>query len=270
MRPTVLRGLVRAKVGASTVSLVAAAITLTGRAPAQESPPYTAPPPSMPSPTIARPVAGPVGDVPASVPVIASPTPDEHEQFVRHLAIGYLGISSLPIAAAGVPGAPPTTGSVNAPVIGVRYWLSSRVGIDAGFGLGLLTGTQQPTSFGLAVHGGLPLAITHTAHYALEIIPELTTGFTTGTIETPLEPNASVGGALFRVGARAGAEIHFGFIGIPQLALQATIGLYYSYQHISWTQGPNASSGNSSVLTTSVDGAPWAIFTNSITALYYF
>jgi len=211
--------------------------------------------------------------VPAFPPVapVAIPSPpDEHEQFVHHFAIGYLGLSSLPIAATGTPGAPAQVGSVNAPVIGARYWFSSRLGLDAGFGLGLLTGSEQPTSFGFALHAGLPIALRHAPHYTVELIPEVAGGFTTGSIAIPSQSDATVGGQLIRAGARAGVEIHFGFIGIPQLALQASLGLYYSYQRITYRQGSFATSGTSSLLTTSVEGAPWAIFTNSVSALYYF
>jgi hypothetical protein len=245
--------------------LAGSALTCTIRmALAQEPPPEPAPVPAPPTAYTTAPAPpAPVMPAPSEQPR------DEHEQFVHHLAIGYLGVATLPIAASGAPNSPPQAGTVNAPVIGVRYWFSRRVGLDAGLGLGLLTGSEQPTSFGGAIHAGLPLALAHATHYTFEIIPEATTGFTTGNIAIPTQNNANVGGFLVKVGVRAGAEIHFGFIGIPQLALQATIGLYYSYQSISWNQNGNATSGNAHVLTTSVDAAPWAIFTNSITALYY-
>jgi hypothetical protein len=76
------------------------------------------------------------------------------------------------------------------------------------------------------------------------------------------------------VGARAGAEIHFGFIDIPQLALQASIGLRFDVDSGSTTDstGPDdvEVSSNRTHLHTTVQGAPWAIFTNNIAALYYF
>jgi hypothetical protein len=191
-------------------------------------------------------------------------------QFVHHFAFGYLGISTLPIAASGSTTAPPISGTVNAPVIGIRYWFSERLGLDAGLGFGWSSATNQPTSYGGALHAGLPIALHHVPHFTIELIPEITGGLTGGTIKIPDQNDANVGGLLLRVGGRAAAELHFGFIGIPQLALQASIGAYYEHTNISFNQAGIAQSGSANLATTTVDGAPWAIFTNGIAALYYF
>jgi hypothetical protein len=161
-------------------------------------------------------------------------------------------------------------GTVNAPVIGARYWFGPRVGLDAGIGFGLQSGNEQPKSVGVALHAGIPVALVHTGHYTLEIVPETTVGFTAGTIQDAAQGAQSVNGFLLRVGARAGAEVHFGFIGIPELALQATIGVYYAHESVFVNQSGVTFTGTSDLLTTSVDAAPWAIFTNTVTALYYF
>jgi hypothetical protein len=194
---------------------------------------------------------------------------------VGHWAVGYQGISSLPIATGccdtnGLP----QLGTVNAPVIGVRYWFRPTVGVDAGLGLGIQTGNAQPSAYGFALHGGLPIVLAHGRHTALELTPEATVGFTTGNIpaSTSTSNNSgTAGGLLLRAGARIGAEVHFGFIGLPELALQATVGLYWRTQTWHLDQNGGASvSASSTLITTSVNDAPWGIFTDTISALYYF
>jgi len=56
-------------------------------------------------------------------------------------------------------------------------------------------------------------------------VPEGTIAFANGTIKSPpagtaTVPDQELRGFKLDLGARAGAEIHFGFIGIPQLSLQ--------------------------------------------------
>jgi hypothetical protein len=237
--------------------------------------PVVAPPPPPAPPSIAAPAPEPAPIETTtlhSAPPTGSAEPaDDHLKFVRHLAIGYQGVSALPIAASGGPTSLPQIGTVNAPVIGIRYWFRDAVGLDLGFGLAAQTGSEQPVSYGFAFHAGLPLALAHAAHYVFEVVPEATIGFTTGTItSTSGLGDATVGGFLLKAGARAGAEVHFGFIGIPQLALQASIGLYVRRETVSWSQGGVSTSGTSTLLTTSVNDAPWGIFTDTLSALYYF
>ena len=59
---------------------------------------------------------------------------------------------------------------------------------------------------------------------------------------------------------------------MPQLALQATIGLAFRYESIKASLSDNTVSASQSGIGfgTTVQDAPWAIFTNNISALYYF
>ena len=81
-------------------------------------------------------------------------------------------------------------------------------------------------------------------------------------------------GFYFDIGARAGAEIHFGFIGVPELSLQGTVGLALQRQSVSATTtvaGAESSvSDGTTRIGTSLQAPPWAIFTNNIAAIYYF
>jgi hypothetical protein len=74
------------------------------------------------------------------------------------------------------------------------------------------------------------------------------------------------------VGARAGAEIHFGFIGIPKLSLQGSVGVFFASDSVSSNGGGGAPDleGSRWALGTSVYDNPWNIFQSNVAALYYF
>ncbi|HEX7663747.1 MAG TPA: hypothetical protein VF407_04525, partial [Polyangiaceae bacterium] len=255
-------------------------------------PPVTPPPPPPPPtttpdnpPPTAVTTSAASNSTGSATPAVTSPnesadsnTPD-HEAVIGHFAVGYMGISQLPIG--GVNGNNFAAGTVTAPVIGVRYWLNRMIGIDGGIGFGFSTGsstvsangtdttTNNPSQLGFALHGGVPLAFAHGKHYSFELVPELNVGFTHGSIAgTP--DDVSLSGFRLDAGARVGAEIYFGFIGVPQLALQASVGAYFTHENAGISQGNNSASVSSNAISTSVQGAPWAIFVNSISALYYF
>lgn len=244
---------------------------------------------SLPPPKVTTTVQTQVPNVGGS----ATPKPNEedavsdHEKVVGHVAVGYLGLTSLPIAPGqGVPA------SVNAPVVGVRYWLAEKIGLDIGVGLGFASGstetvvngvtttTPAPDVFGMAFHGGVPLVFAHAKHFKFLFVPELNFGFATSKVQPPSPPGApanpetSHSGILFSVGARIGSEIHFGFIGVPQLALQATVGLAATSQSRKTSTEVNGVTNSASQsafgLGTTVQSDPWALFANSISALYYF
>lgn len=231
---------------------------------------------------------------PPARPVTAAPAVvkegddiSDHEKVVGKFAVGYMGINQLPIST-GLGAAGAGQGTLSTPVIGARYWLKESMGIDVGLGFGTTfggttvtngnveTSTSAPAGFGVAVHGGVPLVLGHHKHYKFLVIPELNFGITTRTIETANQPDQHLGGWRLDVGARAGAEIHFGFIGIPQLSLQATIGLAFRRQV--WTASRDAfnaapevsASASQNGIGTTVQSDPWALFTNNISALYYF
>jgi hypothetical protein len=62
-----------------------------------------------------------------------------------------------------------------------------------------------------------------------------------GRSATDLNDNSSYSGFLFEAGGRVGAEVHFGFLGLPYLAMQASVGLALRYE--SRTYESAASSG---------------------------
>lgn len=196
----------------------------------------------------------------------------DHEGVVGRLAIGYLGRSGMQV---GIPG--DGGQALSTPVIGVRYWMDPGLGLDLGLGFGMQGSSVEedgaeadgPTFWGLILHGGVPLALSTGRHYVFEIIPEANVGFGSGSGDT-----IDHSGFMLDVGARAGAEIHFGFIGIPELSLQASVGALFSMQSASTTvdtaAGETDSSASSWALRTTVQNSPWNIFTSNVAAFYYF
>jgi hypothetical protein len=229
--------------------------------------------------------------VAATEPVFTEDAVTDHQRFIRRLGVTYFDITDLPIAnqtgAGGVP-APLTSSTVSAPVIGVRYWLNDLIGIDGGIGLGLAGGSDQTVAngtsttvsktgtTGFAIHGGVPIALSEGKHYAFLVIPEMTLGFTSATYKPDAapgvtgQPNQDLSGFLFDIGARAGAEIYFGFIGLPQLALQASVGLSYRRSVYKWSSNGTSSSDGTNTFGTQVNADPWAIFKDAVSATYYF
>jgi hypothetical protein len=202
--------------------------------------------------------------------------PTDHSQFVGDFAIGFLGLQSIDIASDPITAAPTT---VTAPVIGARYWLDEGMGIDAGIGFAFgsasttteagdtttETDLPQPTAF--ILHGGVPFALADSQYFVFELIPELNIGFAGNTVG-----DNEFRGFHLDIGARAGAEVHFGFIDIPQLSLQAGIGVNLAYDRISISNDTTdiSTSVSGSSFGTTVGNNPWDIFTSSISALYYF
>lgn len=222
----------------------------------------------------------------------------DHEKVVGHLGVGYLGLTQIPIGSGGGGGGggggfSHARATLDAPVIGVRYWMSEKMGIDAGLGFTMFsssndtvnnnvtTSTDGPAAVGVAVHGGLPLAFAYARHYKFLLIPEINLGYARRGEKqngNPAPPDIVRTGLRIDAGARVGAEIQFGFIGIPELALQASVGLNFRYQNWKSSQdaGPpvvpteRSSSDTQTSIGTTVQADPWALFVNNISAIYYF
>lgn len=210
----------------------------------------------------------------------------DHSQVTGTFGVGYLGLGGIAIGQLNNTSLGSRT--IDAPIVGVRYWLSDSLGIDAGIGFGYESGkstnkngsttveTEAPAATGFLLHAGVPLALgTPGEHHIFQVIPELNVGFGSSTIKGTTNngvttADTNLGGFRLDIGARAGTEIQFGFIGLPKLALQATVGLYFTTQSTSAKQDNLELTASSTRIGTTVQSAPWALFTNSISALYYF
>lgn len=213
----------------------------------------------------------------------------DHERAVNEIGLGLLGIIDMPIVAAELD----ETNSfyfanlrgdaeLAAPTIGVRYWFNETVGIQGGLGLGFSEGAiervaggvttkaDSPSYMAFTVHAGVPLALIYSGHFVFEVVPLIDAGLSTGTVYglTP-ESNTDVSSLLLRVGARVGAEIHFGFIGIEQLALQTSLGLQLSYLSKSLSYPGVEENASELTIGTTAGNSPWDLFTKNISAIYY-
>jgi hypothetical protein len=280
----------------ATLTAATAAFAQAAPAPAPAAPatPDPAAAPAAPAPAAPAPAAqAQVGvGLPAAAPA-ADPNGSDHDSVVGHLAVGYLGRQGMLMATPG------GTAQQQAPIIGIRYWIDPLIGIDAGIGLSISSSSTTPPAPAaeqknfaptvFMIHGGVPLALTSSKHFSFQIIPELNFGTASGSFQQapnaagmPTGPKTSFSGTHFDIGARAGAEIHFGFMGIPQLSLQAGVGLAFATDSTKATTDaftdpvtmavtPGATTKTSaSSLATSVGDNPWNIFTTNVAALYYF
>ncbi len=215
------------------------------------------------------------------------PGSSDHAAMVGRFGVGFFGVASLPTVVCGNASTiDPTcamidpSATLSAPTIGARYWISEGLGIEAALGLNVSSGDNgglSSSAFGFALHGGVPLALAHTGSFVFEVVPQLNFGITSGSFESMAPAiKTDVSGVLFEIGAEVGAEIHFGFIGLPQLSLQGTIGLMLRNVSrtvtipVPGTMTSVESEKSDLTVATTVDNAPWQLFTQSITAIYYF
>lgn len=228
----------------------------------------------------------------------ATATPTDHELVVGAIGLGYIGSYRVPLPMAIPVGRGDQAGmspndSMNirqllVPALGVRKWFSKRRGFEAGLGLSLSAGgtsakfgsttatVDKESIFAMSVHAGVPIMVLDTRHMAFLLVPEATLSFATSNISAEYTenapPDAKMRGGAIDAGVRAGAEVHFGFMGLPRLTLQAGVALYVTAQ---WA---SATVSNQSLTDTSVSigfgsvGNPWDIFTGvaNLSARYYF
>lgn len=201
----------------------------------------------------------------------------DHDRWVGRLGLGWYGVSDIPIGSGG--------DTVSAPAIGVRYWLDRDLGLDVALGFATSSGStttstqgqadvvvDKPSRTGFLLHAGLPLAMHTEEHYTFLIIPEANLGISSGSVKSadPNTPDTDLSGFRLDLGARAGAEVHFGFIGIPALALEGSVGLFFTTQSGTTETGPAKSKNSDTFIGTSAFNSPWDFFRSSVAARYYF
>jgi hypothetical protein len=208
----------------------------------------------------------------------------DHDGVVGRFGVGYLGASSVAFGHGG--GAPPDVNFLSAPVIGLRYWIDQMIGLDAGLGFSNTGGsfnngtttTDDASATAVLIHAGLPLSLAGDGHFSFQIVPEVNVGFSTRKqtdVNGPGTEDVTTSGTSINVGARAGAEIHFGFMGIPQLSLQGSVGLGFrtdtgKIETVPAAGASTVTERTSTRIATTVNNNPWDIFTTNVAALYYF
>jgi hypothetical protein len=248
------------------------ALGMSGASHAQGAPP--APPPDVPviTPPAEPPVpaAPPPAVVAVAAPVEAPRIESDFNVEERRWAIGYAGFSNVPTGA----------GSITVPAVGLRYWLSPSTGVDVALGINWTDGstdaagmtTDKNALFGVLFSGGVPFVLSAHRHVSFEVVPYLTVGYGRTSTGTPGYYGAQTdfNGVRLDVGARAGVELFFGFIGIPELALSATVGAQFEYLRNGASTAGVDSSDTTYSLSTTVQSSPWDIFAGNVAARYYF
>jgi len=253
------------------------ALTVAGLAAAAE--PRAVPPPAAPQP---------IGPGAASVPLPPPPAlrgDTDSERAMGTWAMVVFNTQPFEFPVSGGATAIPLT----VYTVGLRHWTREpwgpfrNWGVD--LGLGMLVSRSSVTSTssgnvqtepgasvsGLGLHAGLPLALAHHKHATFELVPQVDLIYATETI-----PALSGGdetrysGFSLRLGARAGFELYFGFVGIPQLAIEASMGAALNYDGLSSKVGPIERSTRTWGFSTLRGTEPWSIFTGSVAAIYHF
>jgi len=215
----------------------------------------------------------------------------DHSRYIGSFGVGWFGILELPTCNTGCGPMGTAPDTVPAHTIGARYWLDEMLGIEAALGFYMSSGetsvtttvgmppmstkvtTEDPSLTGFALHAGVPLVLKDTKHVAFEVVPQLNFGIVSGSQKAPsgsMLPDTDMGGMLFGIGATVGTEIHFGFIDLPSLALQANVGLNLNFESRNaevTNQYKTESSGL--VLRTFQGSNPWEIMAGRLSAIYY-
>lgn len=205
---------------------------------------------------------------------LAGEAQTDHDLVVGRTGVGFGGVQQVPLG----PDAQVTAGVVSA-----RRWLKPKLGIDVGLGLGY-RGAAARQEIGsdtfeakggaggaMALHAGVPLALAHSDHFTFLITPETRIGFGVGNVPAATEDTEKTSMSGFRadLGGRVGAEIQFGFMKMPRLALEGSVGGYLSFQS-GWSKtGSDRSSSSSWSLSTMQVSTPWDIFGGFLAARYY-
>lgn len=202
----------------------------------------------------------------------ASDTATDHSLVVGRLGASYFGQYNVPFG----------TLAATAPtqIVGARYWTSETMALDIGLGFATASGSTKsgsttvdtPSLVAFTVMAGVPLSMLTAKHYTFFIEPQLRFGYASQSIK-PAGGGDETKNTGYRavIGAVAGAEIQFGFIGIPHLALDATIGLGADISSATSKTGNNPETTSSATgLGTAAFASPWNIFNSNVAARYYF
>jgi hypothetical protein len=219
----------------------------------------------------------------------------DHERVVRSFSLGLLGLAELPIGVGDPVNAPGGSRAVpdtlTAPVIGTRFWLTKRLGLEAGFGLNMRNGTIKrgdnendgAKALAFAATVGVPVALVYGKHYNLLVIPHVGFGKSsaTDTRNTAEDADDVFGkGTVLEGGLKGGVEAQLGAIGLPGLSLQLTLGVRFRYEQLSANipvldamgtlQSDYEVESTNTVFTTSPGSSLGSAVAGTIAALYYF
>jgi hypothetical protein len=244
-----------------------------------------------------RPFEPPPRVVPAAQPPVVAPT--AIERLRNSVGIGFFGASLIDEPFVGISpqfGTAFVQQALSVPLIGARWWtpLSAgplkRVGVELAGGVASVSGSRAMLNgnlqlgndtdvhLGWGLHLGVPLAIASTEHTVVFLSPEYR--FTSNTVtpagSVPLNPGQHPGlvaGAIANdLSLRAGLEVFFGFLGLPNLSIEGSVRL--GVRWLETTSLPNGQLGpavvdDSTKVNSSLSNNVFDLFTGSVAAKFY-
>ncbi len=241
--------------------------------------------PVRPSATSAAPVTSTPAPAPASA--LASDT----GLSAQRLGIGFFGFgfAEVPIAEMDESGGGLLSSSVRAPAIGLRYWTGwsvgsvlKNIGFEAGVGVNTTGGSRiseapqvtttevRPTYVSTLLYGGVPLTVAAGQHYAVNVTPEVIYGFSDATMLVQDQAPVLLKGTRLDLGARFAYEQTFGFVGVPNLSLEASVRMGFVQEGTSrFQEGVAAVTNTKWSFSTSLNDDLGAVL-GSIGVRYYF
>ncbi|MBI5512934.1 MAG: hypothetical protein HY909_04155 [Deltaproteobacteria bacterium] len=189
---------------------------------------------------------------------------------VAVLAGGGNGLPTYDSGSQGSGTVPPPTGmmmmggsgSATLQTVGIRYWVNNQLGIEGGLAFGLSSGTRSftrpegsgtrtdtdddPGFFGVGFQFGVPLMLAEAKHVNIQLAPFLAFHFASASItrgSTAMDARDESSNALIlTMGGNAQAEVHLGFLGMPQVSLTARFGLQLRFRSATQRVVPRATS----------------------------
>lgn len=224
---------------------------------------------------------------------VAAPPPDDtdHAVVVGHLGLRYFGAAYMPALAFAEDGMTLQESGKGLTTVGLRYWFSKTVGADVGVGVAFARGSttvgapgtteDEPAFFALGVQAAMPIMVAEAKHLAIHVDPGMYLRYGRSAIDV-LQDGATTEDRFtsvqFGIGGNVVAELQFGFMGVPQLGLEAQLGvaLAYDAKHLETTLRGTGST--SSVSTDSVNFGTTAgpaygldqVLKGSLSAVWYF
>jgi len=188
------------------------------------------------------------------------------------------------------------TSNLRLHTVGARYWLNGGLALEGGLSIGFSAGSRSgtttsgggsfsgsednPNGFGIGFVFGVPIMLSESKHLSIHLDPTLSLSYASSSIDRSNTVTDSSSSVFFGVGANMTAEIQFGFIGIPQLAIQARMGLMLNYRYASTTRVDRTSASSATdTASASAFGIATTVGPNyslsdiiggSISAVYYF
>ena len=174
--------------------------------------------------------------------------------------------------------------NVDVYTLGVRHWIPGAPGtvhnwgIDAGVGLALsdisheavVAGTPvtyKASARGLSLHAGLPVTLARARHLNFIALPEVDLLYATGNNDYPGPTRTKWTGSGVGLGARAGFELFFGFLGMDRFALQGTLGAALRFSSMKSKLGATELKDSTWRLGTD---RPLGFIVGNIAAIYYY